>query len=409
MRTQGTVVVASDGSDDSMGALIVGRELASRLGSAIELVSVLEPTGVLIPPLRPEPPPRHHGATRLRDRRERLRMLCERAMHGHARVSTRMLIGDVATSIATAASYHRARLVVTGRVAHGRIERAIRRETPLAVARSGPVPVLSVPSATSRLPRVVVVAVGNGHSASRLGPVAPALFHDAVEVHLVSVEPLVPTPWETEARAEEKERTHLAQRTFVDVMASWKLPADVPIATHILTGDESSALLSFVTNVGADLLVVGAAQRRHGVHLPATDMATKLYRAASCSILLIPVQTHTIMPRSAATSVSLDPSEWPTLLRDFALRNGGRRASLTVDEKGGPPQSVVQDWTLSGVHCDRDAGTIAIMLADPGDPQRHVSHVVARPTVLALQGASSGCDDLLVAGYADGQLTLSLS
>lgn len=336
-------------------------------------------------------------------------MLCERALHEPARFTTRMLIGDVPTSIATAASCHRARLVVTGRVAHGKIERAIRRETPLAVARAGPVPVLSVPSASSGLPRIVVVAVGNGHAASRLGPVARALFQDAVAVHLVSVEPLVSAPWERDARANENELTHWAQRAFADVMASWNLPADVPIETHILTGDESSALLSFVTSVGADLLVVGAAQRRHGVHLPGTDLATKLYRAASCSILLIPVQTHATIPREAATSVSLVVSEWPALLRNFAMRNRGRRASLTIDEQRGPPQWVVQDWTLSGVHCDRDAGTIAIMLADPGDPQRHVSHVVAQPTVLALQGASSGCDDLLVVGYADGQLTLSLS
>jgi len=283
-RTQGTVVVASDGSEESLGALIVGRELARRFGSAIELVSVLEPTGVLVPPLRPEPPPLHRGATRLQDRRERLRALCECALHDQALVTTRMLIGDVATSIATAATCHRAELIVTGRVAHGKIERAIRRETPLELARAGPVPVLSVPSASSTLPRVVVVAVGDGHAASRLAPVARALFQDAVAVHLVSVEALVPAPWEREARADENELTHQTQRAFADVMASWKLPADVPIETHILTGDESSALLSFATTVGADLLAVGAAHPRHGVHLPGADLATKLYRAASCSI-----------------------------------------------------------------------------------------------------------------------------
>jgi len=298
---------------------------------------------------------------------------------------------------------------VTGRVAHGKIERAIRRETPLELARAGPVPVLSVPSASSTLPRVVVVAVGDGHAASRLAPVARALFQDAVAVHLVSVEALVPAPWEREARADENELTHQTQRAFADVMASWKLPADVPIETHILTGDESSALLSFATTVGADLLAVGAAHPRHGVHLPGADLATKLYRAASCSILLIPVQTRATIPRAATTSVSLTASEWPTLLEDFAMRNLGRRASLIIEEHRGPPQSVVRDWTLSGVHCDRNAGSIAIMLADPGDPQRHVSHLVAQPTVLALQGASAGCDDLLVVGYADGQLTLSLS
>ena len=91
------------------------------------------------------------------------------------------------------------------------------------------------------------------------------------------------------------------------------------------------------------------------------------------------------------------------------MRNGGRRASLIVDERGGPPRAVVRDWTLSGVDCERDLGAIAIMLADPDDPQRHLSHIVAQPTVLALHGLSPGCDELLVIGYADGQITLSLA
>jgi nucleotide-binding universal stress UspA family protein len=410
MRTQGTLVVASDGSDNSVGALIVARELAHGFGSALELVSVLEPVGIVVPPLRAAPPPLHEGATRVQDRRDRLRVLCERALcDRQPRPTTRMLIGDVPTSIATAAKCHRARLVVTGRVAHGRIERAIRRETPLAIARAGPVPVLAVPSTSSRLPRVIVVAVGQGHAAARLGPIARALFREAVAIHLVSVEPLVSAPWESEARADEDELTHRTQRAFSAIMTSWKLPADVPIETHILTGNGSDALVAFVTRVGADLLVVGAAQRRQRPHLSGGDLAAKLYRAVSCSTLLVPVQGRATPPGVAATSISLTTSEWPALLRDFATRNGGRRASLMVDEQGGPPRAVVQDWTLSGVDCDGEVGAIAIMLADLDDPQRHLSHVVARPSVLALHGASPGCDDLLVIGYADGQLTLDLS
>ena len=409
MRTQGTLIVATDGSVDSIGALFIARELATRFGSALELVSVLEPTGAIVPPLRTEPPPLLRGATRVQERRERLRVLCERVLSGHqSRVSTRMLIGDVPTSIATAAKCHRAHLVVTGRVAHGRIERAVRRETPLAIAGAGPVPVLAVPSTSSRLPRVIVVAVGQGHTAARLGPIARALFHEAVAIHLVSVEPLVSAPWESEARADEEELTHRTQRAFSGIMTSWKLPADVPIETHILTGNESDALVSFVTRVGADLLVVGTAQRRQGPHLPGGNLATKLYRAVSCSTLIVPVQGRASLP-GAATSISLTASEWPALLRNFATRNAGRRASLLVDELGGPPRAVVQDWTLSGVDCDEAVGAIAIMLADPDDPQRHLSHVVARPIVLALHGASPGCDDLLVIGYADGQLSLNLS
>jgi len=407
MSTQGTLVVASDGGDDSVAALMVARELAKRFGSALELVSVLEPTGVIVPPLRSEPPPLHRGAARVQERRERLRLLCERVLPAPSRLPTRILLGDVPTSIANAAKCHRAQLVVTGRVAHGRIERAMRRETPLALARVGSVPVLSVAPGRAGLPRVVVVAVGEGHAAVRLGTLARALFQEAVAVHLVSVEHQAPARWESEARADEDEFTHRTQRTFAAVMAAWKLPADLPIETHILTGEEGEALLSFAASVGADLVVVGAVHGRHGLQLPGTDLATKLYRALSCSTLLVPEQVQAALPR--ATSVSVAASEWPALLREFARRNDGRRASLTVEERDASPRVVVEHWTLAGVHCERDEGTIAIMLADPGDPQRHLSHVVAQPTVLALRGATSGCDDLLVVGYAEGQLTLSLS
>ena len=298
---------------------------------------------------------------------------------------------------------------MTGRVAHGRIERAVRRETPLAIARAGAVPVLAVPSTTSRLPRVIVVAVGDGRAAALVGPVAQALFHEAVAIHLVAVEPLVAAPWDRDARAEEDELTHQIQRAFAAVRASWTLPSDVPIETHILTGDASEALVSFVNTVGADLVVVGVAEPPPGPHLPSAHMATKLYRAVSCGILLVPERGHATPPGAGATSISLARSEWPTLVRDFAMRNGGRRASLIVDERGGPPRAVVRDWTLSGVDCERDLGAIAIMLADPDDPQRHLSHIVAQPTVLALHGLSPGCDELLVIGYADGQITLSLA
>jgi nucleotide-binding universal stress UspA family protein len=405
MQTQRTLVVASDGSDDSVGALIVARELATRFGFAMELVSVLEPAGVIVPPLRSAPPPLHPGATRVQDRRERLQRLCERTMAGEPRCSTRLLIGDVSTSIATAATSHHAELVVTGRVAHGRIERAIRRETPLATARDGPVPVLAVPPTSSKLPRVVVVALRDGRAAARVGSMARALFHEAVAIHLVTVEPLVAAPWERDARVDEDELTHRTQRVFADVMASWKLPSDIPLETHVLTGDESAALAAFVKTVGADLLVVGAGRRR----LPGADLATKLYRAVSCATLLVPVQEPAALRSAPRTSISLSNSEWPTLLRHFGTRNGGRRASLTIDQRGGPPHAVVRDWMLSGVDCDPDVEAVSIMLADPDDPQRHLSHVVSRPSVLAIHGTSPGSDDILVIGYADGQLTLDLS
>jgi hypothetical protein len=43
------------------------------------------------------------------------------------------------------------------------------------------------------------------------------------------------------------------------------------------------------------------------------------------------------------------------------------------------------------------------------DATRHLSHVIAHPTVLAVHDARPECDEMLVIGYDGGQLTLELS
>jgi nucleotide-binding universal stress UspA family protein len=295
----GTIVVASDGSDDSAGALTVARELAHHLGIGLELVSVIEPANMLVPPLQPAHAPLHRGSTRIHDRRERLRILCGDAVDGRPRCSTRILLGDPPESIARAARCHRAPLVVTGRVAHGTIDRAMRRETPLATARAGQVPVLSVGSAVSGLPRSVVIAVGEGDAAERLAPLAPlalALCHDALVVHLVAIVSRDSPPWERDARPEDDERQHDAQRALARAAAAWTLPSDVPVQTHVLTGETDATLAAFVAMVKADLLVIGQARRAPGcrfpIALPLADLATRMYRSLSCATLIVPVERH---------------------------------------------------------------------------------------------------------------------
>ena len=69
----------------------------------------------------------------------------------------------------------------------------------------------------------------------------------------------------------------------------------------------------------------------------------------------------------------------------------------------------METWTLTGVDCDPAGRAVAIMLADPADATRHVTHVVATPVVIAINSAQPGCDEALVIGYVDGQIVLSLS
>jgi nucleotide-binding universal stress UspA family protein len=405
----GTLIVASDGGDESEGALAVGRTLASRLGAALEVVSVLEPTNVIVPPIAPAHPPLHRGATRIQDRRDRLRDLCGRVLVGEPQCSTRLLIGDVPSSIALAAQEHDARLVLTGRMEHGRLERAMRRETALATAESGRVPVLAVPESVSALPRVAVVAVREGQAAARASAIARVLLADAVAVHLVSVKPVAPVQWESDQRIESDAFEQAAGRAFGRAMAAWDLPRSVPVDTHVLAGDAGDVLPSFATTCGADLMVVGISRGTDRGRGPRRDLATRLYRSLACAALIVPVERRPMLRGEPPTAISVATDEWRELLRALSLRNVGRIASLFVEEEGQPVRSAVSEWMFAGAAFDPRPGAVEIMLADPAALSRHLTHVVDRPTVLAFHSAPSGSDDMLVVGYAGGQVSLTFS
>jgi nucleotide-binding universal stress UspA family protein len=252
----GPVVVASDGSEASAGGLIIAQDLACALGTSLEVMSVLAPTNELPPPPRTAAAPPPGGATRIRDRRERLRLLCDHALTGQPSYTTRILFGDVASSIARAAESRGARLVVTGRVFHRRIDRATRVETPLAIARTGGVPVLAVPM-TARLPRRVVVAVGEGESAASLAGTARALFRDALVIE-----------------------------------------------THDAAGDGGVTIAGFACTAGADLLVVGQVHESPGCCQPIADLATQMFHMLPCAILVVPMERHALRPSAGVSGIA---------------------------------------------------------------------------------------------------------
>lgn len=244
----GPVAVASDGCEPSAAGLIVAQELARELGTGLEVMSVIEPTNLYFPP--------HCGATRVRDRRERLRILCDHTLTGQPSYTTRILFGDVAVAVARAAESHGARIIVTGRLPHCRPGHATRHETPLAIARAGGVPVLAVPG-TARLPRRVVVAVGECESAAHLSAISQALFHDALVV---------------EARAS--------------------------------TGDAGATIAGFARAAEADLLVVGQVRSPFGPYQPIEDLPTRLFRALGCAMLVVPIDRHALRPAGEVSGIA---------------------------------------------------------------------------------------------------------
>ena len=285
----GPILVASDGAPASASAFSVAHLLAARATAEVHVVSVLEPSGVVVPPIDVPLAPLRPGASRVEERRARLELLARGASLDAALWPVEIVPGDSVPAIARIATERRAPLIVTGHTHHGVVERLIRRETPLAIAHAAGVPVLAVPPMVAHLPHSVVVAVELGAAGAHLHDVAGALFSDAVAVHLVHVrEPALPRH-ERDVRRQEETDDRAFERAFERASAGWRLPADVSTATHVLMGRPADELLTFARSVDADLIVVGSSPPTHVPSLPHRSLAARLYREWPQALLLVPI------------------------------------------------------------------------------------------------------------------------
>ena len=285
----GPILVASEGAPASAAAFSVAHLLAARATAEVHVVSALEPTNVVVPPLDVPLAAVQPGASRIEQQRARLERLARDAAVEAVLWPVEIVLDDPVSSLVQIATERAAPLVVTGHTHHGVMERLVRRETPLAIARTARVPVLAVPPTRMHLPHCVVVAVELGDAGARLHHVAGALFSDAVAVHLVHVrEPALPRH-ERVLRDEEEADDRAVERAFGRARDGWRLPADVSTTTNVLTGKPAEALPQFARSVGADLLVVGLSVPTHGPSLPHRSLAARLYREWPQALLLVPI------------------------------------------------------------------------------------------------------------------------
>ena len=406
-----SILVASDGAPASAPAFDVARLLAERSGARVELLSVLEPLGVLVPPLEPPSTPLHPGATRVEERRARLAGLIQHALGEAPAWPVEIALGERVPSIARFVKERGVQLVVTGRTHHGPVERLVRGETPLAIARATGVPVLAVPPAMSRLPRCVVVAVGLGDAGAEVGSVARALFRDAVAVHLVHVSAPPLPRHERVLRADDVAEDTAIEHAFEHARMAWQLPADVSTASHVLMGDPYRELVSFVDAADADLVVVGLPL--HGrtptlPHLASRALVSRFYRRSTRALLIVPVgETAVHRAADARTTFVVDEAQWPDLLAHVRQRNAGRRTSLAVVDRVGGAHLLANAQPLAELRYDRHGDAVTVTLGDPSKPERRLTHRVPRPRALAVHRHPLGHDAALVIRYDRGQTLIT--
>lgn len=376
VRTAATVLVATDGTEQSDGALRVALARAGEMRATLEIVAV----ATVEPLVAPESSFALWSEANL-SRRNLLREAVEAQLErvtGQPRAHTVVLLdGHPAFTIARAAMEQRAALIVVGLGRHNVADRLFSDETALQLARISRVPVLAVPSSARAVPRHAVVALDFSDISLRAAQSAIEAVSDDGRVELVHVMPYVnEAPFTLDGKEPYKA---WAEEQLASLMANLAIPPGVTVRTVTVRGRPAPELLAFAARVNADLIVTGSHGRGFVARAFLGNVTTKLMRAATCCVLAVPRD-----PLPALTSQQDLPGHlplrgeeaWAALLEEFTRRNVARRSILEVDDIEIGAQAQEYNYPLVAAMYDPQDHRLQITLGDRTAQGRRLSRSV---------------------------------
>jgi nucleotide-binding universal stress UspA family protein len=281
-----SIVVGTVGDASSTAAVRVAHLLAARDGGEVRAIAAVAPFphaavtsfSITPPPLMDEENRRATLASVARQLREL----------GATEASARAVMGWPSEAVVTAANERNASLIVVGLGHHRAIDRLLGHETAVSIARHATVPVLAVTARCTALPERVLVGIDFTESSRRAAELAARLIQPAGEIVLAHVPPFAAfqrkgggESWVdvymtgAEDRLEE-ERAMLAERTGRRVRAL------------LANGEPGEQLLKLARKMCCDTIAVGAHAQGFVDRVLLGSIATRVLRAASCSVLVAP-------------------------------------------------------------------------------------------------------------------------
>ena len=282
--TSSPVVVATDGREQSDGAIRAGALYGGAIGawrvvSAAPLIYRFAPeldwgiTAEAIAVLREQ----QHKSVKDQIRRVLGESVC---------IDVEIGTGDAAGIVAAVAAKNNSSLVISGLGRHRIVDRLLGDETALAIIRASCVPVLSVPAEFAKAPRSAVIGIDFSEASIRAAQLALNLMHDAATVYLINVSPpenVLNIVTDGFAAYEERARAELEL-----VAGRLDVPPRMHVQPHIRRGDPGSELLHYAQQTHAQLIAVGTRGRGFMARLVLGSVATKVVRASPIPVLTIP-------------------------------------------------------------------------------------------------------------------------
>lgn len=303
----GPILVASDGSRGSEGALRTGLALAREQGRDVEVVAVLQPfPRYPVGGLAPFP---EGYALYETIQAESLKLAVSEQLRGlgddAAGWPMSVEVGNPAATIARHAHERGAGLIVVGAGQRVPLDRWLGNETALKVVRLATVPVLVVPHTAADLPRRALVATDFSDHSLRAARAAAEVLGERPHVFLahmmwaaVEVEPFPSLEeWRSTYR-------RAAEARLEEIAAELRAGRPLDVECLVAEGDPAQELLGLASRLNVDVIAAGS----HGFgflgRLLLGSVSTRLIRGASCSVLVAPPES---LPQDLETAAADEP------------------------------------------------------------------------------------------------------
>lgn len=292
----GTIVVGVAAQPESNGPVLVAHGLEQRYDARVMAIQVIDISGVALPAPLPsafaiardligDAPYAEDVEARRRQFTELLGEPNEWSVH--------VALGTPAQEILRYAGQQTAAVIVIGLRRHGVVDRILRDETTLTVARRAQAAVLGVVPTLRGLPRTAVVGVDFGPASIRaaraaLDVLARPEFGAPATLRLAYVDRAGVEGAREEPAGEARIRRLGVAAAFEELMQALGAPPEVRIDATVLYGNPGPALLAFATESNADLLAVGSLRHERLEQWILGSVTTEVVRDGRCSVLVVP-------------------------------------------------------------------------------------------------------------------------
>lgn len=285
------LLVATDGTAGSLGALHVARALADREGRPVVVLSVLEslalpPVGASYPLVASAPEVDAAHTERLRDVVAAQLLELGGTPDGW-RIEVEL--GTPAITIVRRAVELEADRIVMGLGRHDATDRWLGTETALKVVHLAHVPVLAVQPDARALPNRALVAIDFSDFARDAARAVADLVGPNGEIHLAHVAWKAPDGAATEAEADWLETYRVgAIARLEELRRELQTHHRTRIVTTLLGGEISRALIKYARMTAVDLIATGSHGYGFFGRMMLGSSSTRVLRQARCSVLIAP-------------------------------------------------------------------------------------------------------------------------